>query len=137
MSAKQQRLFDQVDDPFAVSAIPASADERAIAELIWPHKGRGNPVALKDLCRLHETGEREIKAIIERLRRDHGLRIGASRKLGYFVIQDAEDAEVALKPFRRQIFTMLKTFRRLATPSMFRELSGQLQLELDGRKDDS
>ena len=123
-------------DIFADSKIPASDAEKRVAGVLWGYKGRSNPIALRTLAAVCNIGERELKGVIERLRNDHGLRIGASRRdpAGYFVVVDREDALLALASFKSQIFTMLKTYRRLATPGLFQELSGQIRMELADEK---
>ena len=137
--ASQSNLFGQADDPgvFAESRIPPSDAERRVAAVIWQHQGRRKPVPLRTLCKTVAMSEREAKGVVERLRMDHGIKIGASRRepVGYFIIRDTEDVVLSLGPFKSQIFTMLRTFRRLATPAMYRELAGQIRLELGPEPD--
>ena len=129
-------LFEErAANPFASSPFPASPFERYLGELIASKfRGRECPASIHRLRSLTGKTEREIKATIERLRCDHRMRIGARRTspVGYFLIVDAQDAEEALKPYRGQVFTMLRTIRALASPRMWLEFSGQMRIELDG-----
>ena len=122
-------------DPFSASPFPPTPAERHLGELIArSFRGRSSPASIQRLRSLTGRKEREIKAMIERLRCDHRMRIGARRTspVGYFLIVDAQDAEEALKPYRGQVFTMLRTIRALANPQMWLEFRGQLRIELEG-----
>ncbi len=122
------------DDPFADSAFPASDQERRIAALIWQSRGRENPVALADLCKVTSLREREIKAVVERLRVDHGIPIGARRQkpFGYFIVVDAEDARLAVEPYAKQIFSMLRVLRVFTKRNrrLWKEFAGQIRLQV-------
>lgn len=119
------------------SKLPATDAERRVAELLEPHQGRENPLPLAALCEATAMTEREVKGVIERLRSDHHVRIGARRTppAGYFIVVDAADAEVALKPYREQVMTMLRTMRLFMTEADRQQLAGQLRLALEGRDD--
>lgn len=124
-------LFDapMEAEPFAESKVPPDAAERAVAGIIWRHQGRGNPIAIETLQRATGKGERAIKGIVEQLVVTHRMKIGAARsgeKVGYFVVVDAEDLEVAVKAYREQIFSMWRRLRVLLAPRVLRELHGQL-----------
>ncbi len=105
MEARQSSLFGSehhdAGSIFSDSKIEPSDAERRVAGALWVYKGRKNPIALRTLASVCAMGERELKGVIERLRLDHGLKIGASRRepVGYFVVMDYEDASVALAPF--------------------------------------
>lgn len=121
-------------DPFVESPFPPTDLERRVGTLIQAqHRGRDNPVSLDELKRVVGLGEREIKKVIERLRSDYRMRIGARRTppVGYFLVVDAADAEEALKPYRRQVVTMLRTMRVLADRQAWLEMKGQLRIELE------
>ena len=121
-------------DPFAESPFPPTDLERRVGVLIQAeHRGRDNPVSLDELKGLLGLSEREIKKVIERLRSDHRMRIGARRTppVGYFLVVDAADATEALKPYRRQVLTMLRTMRVLADRRQWLEWKGQLRIEME------
>ena len=117
-------LFDR--GPFDHSPLgqPSSKAQGVIAALIWRHQGRDNPINIEQIGRNTDYQPRDVKAIVEGLRREHLMPIGARREepSGYFWIVDAADREVAAAPYRRQILTMWETLRRMDTPQHLREL---------------
>jgi len=117
--------------PFAASKVTPERKERVVAELIWRHQGRGNPVSIAMLTKATGWTDREIKAIVEQLVVTHRMRIGAKRSepVGYFVVADAEDLAAAVGPYRDQVFAMWRRLRVLMEPRALRELHGQLVLE--------
>ena len=119
------------DGPFAASKIEASAEERVIAEMIWRHKGRANPISIAKIAAATGKKDREIKAIVAELVVSHGMKIGGSRMepVGYFLVVDAEDLEAAIRPYRDQVMAMWRRLRALADSRTLRELHGQLAIE--------
>lgn len=116
---------------FADSKIPPTAIERVIAEIIWPHQGRQNPIAIATLSKIAGKSERDIKGIVEQLVVTHRMRIGGRREepAGYFVIVDAEDLAVAIGAYQKQIFAMWRRLRVLLSKRELAELHGQLVIE--------
>lgn len=129
-------LFDMAllpEDPFAGSGFPATDAEKRIASLIWQHRGRRNPVSIAELQRFMAMDDRSVKAVVEKLRKDHRLPIGARRTepAGYFVVVDAEDEKEALEPYWRQILSELETVRSFTSKRTRLELAGQCRLVLE------
>jgi hypothetical protein len=60
------------------------------------------------------------------------MKIGGRRgePAGYFVVVDLEDLELAVRPYKDQIFAMLRRLRVLMSPHAYRELQGQLTIEV-------
>ena len=116
--------------PFRDSKIRPTPIERVVADVIWQHKGRENPVSIATLCAHTRLSERSIKGIVEQLVSMHRIQIGGKRTdpVGYFVIVDAEDQNVACRAYRKQIFAMWRRLRVLETPHALRELHGQLTI---------
>ena len=124
-------LFDRFD-AFVDSKIEADPKERLVGGIIFGHRGRQDPVSIDLLCKATGWNAREIKGIVEQLVVTHRMKIGASRNQeagGYFMVVDAEDAEAAARPYRKQIFAMLRRLRVLLGPHQLRELYGQLAME--------
>ncbi len=119
-----------VGGPFDRSSYPATPVETRVATLIWSRRGRGSPISINDICRLTNLKTREVKDVVEGLRMDHRMRIGALRTSpgGYFIVETAEDAEAALRPYRKQVFTMLKVIAVLADKQQRMEFAGQLRI---------
>jgi len=120
--------------PFAKSLVTPEGIERVVAEIIWAHQGRGNPISIAMLSKCTGKSDREIKGIVEQLVVTHKMPIGGKRSepVGYFVIQDAEDLETAVRPYREQIFAMWRRLRVLLEPRALRELYGQLAIGESG-----
>ncbi len=108
-----------------------SRDEAAVAEIIWRHQGRKQPVSIARIAEATGLNERSVKGVVEALVVQHHLRIGGKREepVGYFVVCDAEDLDTATRPFRNQILAMWRRLRVLEAPHALRELLGQLTLE--------
>lgn len=122
-------LFDQ--SPFDRSQMDPTNEERRVADLIWRHRGRNNPITIAQITEATSLEAREIKAIVAELVVSHKMRIGGRREapVGYFVIEDAADLEAAVKPFKGQILAMWKRLRVLEDPQELAKLRGQLTLE--------
>ena len=125
-------LFDGYAEhgAFADSKVDPTAIERVVAEIIWSHQGRKNPISIATLCASVGKKERDIKGIVEQLVVAHRARIGARREdpAGYFVIDDAEDLAAAVGPYRAQIFAMWRRLRVLLSKHELAELHGQLAM---------
>jgi hypothetical protein len=129
-------LFDQAGAApslFAASKVAPSAKERMVAEIVWRHQGRANPISINTLCKSTGYSEREIKGIVEQLVVTHRLRIGGKRgePVGYFVVVDLEDLEAAVRPYRDQIFAMWRRLAVLMERHALAEMAGQLAMRAD------
>lgn len=115
-------------EPFAQSKFRPTSIERIVADIIWQHQGRANPVSIAALTEHTGRTDREIKGIVEQLVVTHRIQIGGKRTdpVGYFIIVDAEDQAVACRAYREQIFAMWRRLGVLETPHALRELHGQL-----------
>jgi len=117
--------------PFADSKVTPEKKEALVAGMIWQHQGRANPIAISLLSKATGWSAREIKSIVEQLVVTHRMKIGASRNQetgGYFVVVDAEDVEVAARPYRNQVFAMMRRLRVLLSEHKMREFHGQLTI---------
>jgi hypothetical protein len=127
-------LFDQAEGgAFAESKVTPDGKERVVAEMIWAHRGRANPISLEMLTKATGWTERAVKGIVEQLVVTHRIKIGGRRSepVGYFVVVDLEDQEAAVGPYRDQIFAMWRRLRVLMAPHALREMAGQLALGVD------
>jgi biotin operon repressor len=126
------RVQAKTDGPFAGSKIEPTGIERVVAEIIWTHCGRKNPISNHMLCMATGKSERAIKEVVQSLVVDHGIRIGGARigeDHGYFMVMDAEDLEAAVKSYRNQILSMWRRLKVLCEAHALRELHGQLTIE--------
>ncbi len=130
-------LFDAQESlsaAFAASKVSPSGIERVVAEIIWRHQGRGNPISIAALCKAAGQSERSIKGIVEQLVVTHRMRIGGYRggggdQVGYAVIVDAQDQAAAVGPYLSQIRAMVRRLRVLTSAREVAELLGQLSIE--------
>lgn len=133
-------LFEKIaeDGPFADSRVTPTVLERVVAEVIWSHQGRQNPISIAMLSRATGKTDRDIKAIVEQLVVTHRMKIGGKRgePVGYFVVVDAEDQEAAARPYREQIFAMWRRLRVLMGAHALREMHGQLRIEESDEESD-
>ncbi|HWE50496.1 MAG TPA: hypothetical protein VG273_11925 [Bryobacteraceae bacterium] len=126
-------LFDAMVDHLAASDIPASDKERRVYDLIARHKGHKNPISINHIHRITGISERGIKDAVAELVGSHRVMIGAMRgrdNFGYFLIESAEDQEIALAPYRNQVLAMLRRMRVLQGAHKVREWMGQEVAEL-------
>jgi hypothetical protein len=143
-------LFEHVDrvarraDPFIDSALDPTSDEYRLMSILAKHRGREHPaplaslrLAMNELTRM-EWSERDIKALVERLRLDHHVKIGSRRSepFGYFLCVDAEDVRVAIEPYTKQILSMLRVMHVFCSRAERLELAGQLRLVLEKGESD-
>lgn len=140
-------LFDRIErraEPFIESRLEPSSDEYRLMSILAKHRGRDNPASIAELrgqmadLGRREFSEREIKDLVEKLRLDHGIKIGARRAepFGYFLCVDAEDVRVAIEPYKRQIFSMLRVMHVFCPKNERLEMAGQIRLALEERTRD-
>jgi hypothetical protein len=120
--------------PFADSPERPRPEEVLVAGLIWPHKGRTDPISIARLHELTKLSERDIKDVVEQLVITHHMKIGARRHepFGYFFIEDAEDLAVAIGPYKAQVMAMLRRLKVLDSAHGRCEFAGQIRLLLEG-----
>jgi hypothetical protein len=129
-------LFDaalETQDALDASRLNVTPVERRVYDLIKRHKGHRNPVSINYINNATGISERKIKDAVAELVTSHKILIGALRgavSYGYFIIESAEDQEVALAPFRAQILSMLRRMRVLQGAHQVREWLGQQVAEL-------
>lgn len=127
-------LFEQNNDAiFTQSQFRPTPMEKLVAELIAQHKGREHPISNRRLQELTHLSERDVKDIVEVLVCQHQARIGGRRgnPCGYFLVVDAEDLKMAVKPYRSQIRRMAQRLRVLEGREAVVELLGQMRLEVE------
>ena len=128
-------LFEQpAEGPFCRSKLKPTTLEARIAELIWKHQGRANPIEIAAISEVAGVGERTVKSIVESLVVSHKMQIGARREdpAGYFILCDAEDVAAGSGPYKAQMVAMAHRLRVLLPAREMREFLGQLRLEVEG-----
>lgn len=135
---KEEDVFRNHELPplFRAARAAMSDGEAAVADVLRPHRGIAHPVARREIERVTGLTDREVKAAIATLARDHGWKIGRLRGNpgGYFVVETAADAEAAMLGYWRQAVTMVLRAREWMSPEERLEYLGQMRAALvDGK----
>lgn len=120
--------------------VPFTTDERAVWNVLQLRAGKAAAISATGLMEAARRSdgerftERDIKGVIEDLRRRHRLKIGANRGKphGYYVIVTAEELDESVRALRNQGIKMLWTAALLEGrdgKNYLRELLGQMELE--------
>lgn len=88
------------------------------------------PVPLATICAATGMSARQVKGIVEALRTEHRLAIGASRRRpnGYYECRTTQEIDQTIKPMFRQAINMLMAVRAVAGKQRLREWMGQARL---------
>jgi len=110
---------------------PLTRNEREVLRRICLHIGRKQPITRQRLEEATGLAEREVKSVVRDLIVNHGVAIGATRGKdhGYFLVDSAEDLEVAGRPLINEMRELARRLRVLYGPERVAELHGQLTLE--------
>jgi len=79
--------------------------------------------------------ERQLRAIVEKLRREEGLHICAHPARGYFIAASAEELDETCEFLYRRAMTSLSQVARMKRVSL-PELRGQLRILLEMKEDE-
>jgi hypothetical protein len=131
------RVMRRVDEVIAGKACkwqPTLADTTLLT-LLRNHQGKNRAVALGALCeRMHVT-PRTVKEIVQELRLNFGVQLGASRDGeagGYYLIATAEESLDSTEPMLHQAVTMLKVVCAMrGGRSAIQQVLTQLSLDLN------
>ena len=80
----------------------------AVAEFMRLHKGRKNAVKSKDLAAKVGADERSIRDAISYLVEHKGMAIGSHPAVGYFMIADKKDKDLACRHLKSRGVKILK-----------------------------
>ena len=111
---------------------PPTSFEMGLLFLLGSHIGRANSVPLNQLAELMHLDARKIKEMVQGLRLNFGVQIGAlrTRDGGYYLISSDEESLESHSYLVNQAVSMLRTARALRPQQTIAELAGQLTLEL-------
>lgn len=124
--------------PFARSVMVPSDEERWLAELLWRHQGRENPISITQIRERwpgdSPMDDRQVKKLVEGLKANHRMPIGALRTSpgGYFIMRDIDDERAGMQSYVKQVLTSFRTWRRMLSEQYRLELAGQMRVELEG-----
>lgn len=129
MSAEQRARHLLYGQPQPVPQLTAA--QRAVLIRLVRHIGHKSPIERRVLEGTAQLSEREVKAAIRDLVILHSVPIGASRGKdhGYFLVDSAEDVEIAISPLESEIRELARRVRILGGKERLAELCGQLPLE--------
>jgi hypothetical protein len=106
-----------------------SADESLVYGLLLG-RDSSRPLPLAELCERTGLKARAIKGIVESLRSEHRLPIGASRGKvhGYYVCRTADELEASARALISQAKRMLQGASRMLGEKRVNEMMGQARL---------
>ena len=70
--------------------------DRDVAMVLGHHEGRALAIHAPDLAAAVGISERAVRDSVSRLVKEHGRRIGSHPTVGYFMIMDGADRDLAL-----------------------------------------
>ncbi|MFL6352273.1 MAG: hypothetical protein ACJ74Z_10540 [Bryobacteraceae bacterium] len=103
------------NDLFSRSKSRPTLEEEQVGRIIDEHT-REHPIEAAEIASRKGYSKRMVTAIVEKLRREHGLPIGASRRRpsGFFMARSNDDFEATLQTYLSQIHSMVETVRAVA-----------------------
>ncbi len=113
---------------------PLSSDQRTLLRLLRPRQGRDKAISLGDLCDRMRVTPRAVKDLVQDLRLNFGIQIGASRDSnagGYYLIANADEASESTNQMLHQALTMLKVVCVMRGHRTVLEMLGQDNLNLN------
>ena len=127
------RVLQRVDEVDANQNCkwPLSEDQRTLLRLLRPRVGRENAVALGLLCERMKLTPRSVKDLVQDLRLNFGIQIGASRDSnagGYYLISSEAESIESTTQLLHQAITMLEVVRVMRGHHDILELLGQVRL---------
>lgn len=112
---------------------PLSANERQLLGILKAHVGRENAIPIDRICERMRIADREVKDIVQGLRLNFKLQIGASRSGtggGYYLGRTQEEMVESSSQMLNQAFTMIRVVAAIRGHSDATEFLGQLRQEL-------
>lgn len=116
---------------------PLSDGQRTLLRLLRPRLGRARAIALGDLCERMRLTPRVVKDLVQDLRLNFGIQIGASRDAaagGYYLIETEAESVESTTQLLHQALTMLEVVRVMRGHHNLLELLGQIRLGLEKEK---
>jgi hypothetical protein len=113
---------------------PISEDQRTLLRLLKPRQGRDRAIALGDLCERMRVTPRIVKDLVQDLRLNFGVQIGASRDSqagGYYLIATEAESVESTTQMLHQAITMLEVVRVMRGHATVLEMLGQASLNLE------
>jgi hypothetical protein len=105
----------------------------ALLRCLRPRLGLQNALPASDLCILVGVTPRELKELVQDLRLNFGVQIGASRDAasgGYYIISSEQESIAATAPMIHQAVAMLRVVKVMRKLQDTAELMGQIALQL-------
>ena len=127
-----RRVYDVLDGQHCPWPLPIQSAH--FLRLLFGHQGKGRAISLGGLCERMKITPRRCKEIVQELRQDFGLQIGASREGdagGYYLIATAAESVESTEAMYGQAISMLRTVHRMRGESHNVELLlTQISLDL-------
>jgi hypothetical protein len=130
------RVMDRVEEVLSNRECrwPPSHDQLMLLGMLKAHRGRDRAVPLSEVCGRLKLSPRIIKDLVQDLRLNFGVQIGASRDSaagGYYLITTEAESIESTTQMLHQALTMLEVARVMRGHRTIAEMFGQLTLNLD------
>lgn len=134
------RVRDRVDEVLSNRECkwPASADQKMLLGMLKAHRGVERAMPLGEICERMKLTPRAVKELVQDLRLNFRVQIGASRDGnggGYFLGINREEMVQASQQMFAQAITMLRVVRVMRAEHDNGDLIGQVRLALDQEDD--
>lgn len=118
---------------------PLSEAQRTVLRLLRCRQGRDKAIPLGELCERMKVTPRIVKDIVQDLRLNFGIQIGASRDStagGYYLIANEAESVESTTQMLHQALTMLEVVRVMRGHHTILDMLGQAHLKFDKEKAD-
>jgi hypothetical protein len=129
------RVMDRVEEVLSNRECrwPPSEDQRRLLGMLKARRGRENAVSIGEVCERLRLTPRQVKELVQDLRLNFRVQIGASRDSaegGYFLGTNREEMVASSAQMFHQAITMLKVVRVMRAEHDNEELFFQIRLAL-------
>jgi hypothetical protein len=114
---------------------PISVAQYELLKQLRVHQGIARAMPLGELCERLKLTPRQVKDLVQDLRLNFGIQIGASRDSeagGYYIAANLKEIEESIQQMWNQAITMLRVCKAMRGPQCTaQELAGQVRLHLE------
>ena len=130
------RVMDRVDEVLSNRECkwPPSEDQRRLLGMLKARRGRENAVPIGEICERLRMTPRQVKDLVQDLRLNFRVQIGASRDAsegGYFLGTNREEMVASSNQMLHQAVTMLKVVHVMRAEHDSEDLLRQVRLALE------
>ncbi len=127
------QVLRRVDDVLAGRDCPFRADVKqdTFLQFLRQHQGKRRAVSRERWCYALAISDREVREVVQSLRQDFGVAIGAAEDGGYFLVETEQEFADAIRSLRQRAVTILRVAQGISRGrATIDDLLHQLRLEL-------